>query len=46
MKNLSNLKGVKTLSKKQQKSVNGGVCYLGNTPVWCPVRCFMGQCLL
>ncbi len=34
MKNLANLKGVKTLNKKEQKSINGGRL------IDCPSGCF------
>ncbi|WP_272151305.1 hypothetical protein [Tenacibaculum aiptasiae] len=41
----------KVLNKKEQKGVNGGLywCAGGNshtTNRWCPVCCFMGNCLL
>ncbi|HCT29363.1 MAG TPA: hypothetical protein DIW31_01200 [Bacteroidales bacterium] len=50
MKNLKNLKGVKTLSKKEQQSINGGkkMCYWGPNGYYCiaPWVCVNGVCVL
>ncbi len=39
----------KTLNKKEQKNINGGIlysCSTGYSGPRCPVKCFMGQCFL
>ena len=39
MKKLSNLKGAKTLSKQEQKSINGGLRCDDNCPNYMPYCC-------
>jgi len=58
MKKLANLNGVKTLSKMQQRSINGGFCSSNcvsdedcescNNDVFLPVQwtCFYNQCIM
>ena len=45
MKNLTNLKGAKMLSKNEQKTVNGGKIVPACEQVYCLWRCVFGQCV-
>jgi len=45
MRKLTNLNGVKTLNKKEQKSISGGAIIDRCQFVYCTWRCVNGKCI-